>query len=548
MPKVIDELTPEEQQALLEIGEKYMPLLAKADKEVSQSMKILETTKDQSLIEKANLAIENRFQLSNQYFEKREAILRQAEIRLFDSFSKDPKIIVAMIKAEIPKHIAGHRVFAKAGEIPEEKENKLKISREIDKEIKKLQQAIDFNKKLLKNTPDDAELIKATKEMEESLTTITECYESTTTPLCEMLFSDKVLRDNIKDGFKLYLELLEKEAPEEYKNVWDYIEYCIKNKETIADKYMATSTLDSTVEIPKTRINVTTKAPKLLLTPIDKVSYLAFKGDGALYNSDEKSTGVILNRKTSKKEILSMVSLNYCNDKAIQISGKQELTPYDREVHDALVTLYVDGGNNCITPQMIYKAMTGNPESKLTSKQQTAINNSLNKLMYSHLRINASEEECRAYRFDRFSYESTVIQGEKVAATINGNNVEAYHLLREPVLYTYANLKNQVGRIDIKLLNSPVNKNEENIILQGYLYRRILAMKGSCKLSPTIIYSTIYEQLEIEAASDSALRKKKVKVRSTVRTILDYWKKQNFIKGYVENSRRNEIISVTIQC
>ena len=71
--------------------------------------------------------------------------------------------------------------------------------------------------------------------------------------------------------------------------------------------------------------------------------------------------------RKSKKEILSLVRLNYSNN-AIQISGEKELTQYDKEVHDALVTLYVDGGNEYITPQMIYKAMTVSPEAKLTPK------------------------------------------------------------------------------------------------------------------------------------------------------------------------------------
>lgn len=141
--------------------------------------------------------------------------------------------------------------------------------------------------------------------------------------------------------------------------------------------------------------------------------------------------------RKSKKEILSFARLDY-SDNAIQISGEKELTQYDREVHDALVTLYVDGGNEYITPQMIYRAMTGNPEAKLPPKQQEAISRSLNKLMYSRLIIKASKEECKAYGFDEFTYESTFIQAVKMPAEVNGVIAEVYHLLREPALYTYA--------------------------------------------------------------------------------------------------------------
>ena len=290
--------------------------------------------------------------------------------------------------------------------------------------------------------------------------------------------------------------------------------------------------------------NIKTKAPKQWITPIDKVSNLSFDGEGTLY--DENGVNVDIGGRKSKKEILSFVRLDY-SDNAIQISGKKELTQYDREVHDALVTLYTDGSNEYITPQMIYKAMTGNPEAKLAPKQQEAISNSLNKLMYSRLIINASKEECKAYGFDKFTYEGTVIQGEKATAKVNGVIVEVYHLLRKPALYTYADLKKQICRLDIKLLNSPVSKNEENITLQGYLLRHINGIKRS-KLSPTILYDSIYGQLGIQAqaSSDGALRKKKLKVRNTVKRILDYLKAHDFIKNYTENSDGQEVTGITI--
>lgn len=342
---------------------------------------------------------------------------------------------------------------------------------------------------------------------------------------------------------------------EEFKRATELMTEIIKLKESESPSELTTELIAEKIKkfenelLAKRNIkSILTKAPKQWITPIDKVSSKAFDGEGTLYNkkliSDKKLIGVEVGGRKSKKEILSMVSLDF-SDKAIQISGKKELTPYDRDVHDALVTLYVDGDNKYITPQMIYKTMTGNQETKLTPKQLEAINNSLNKLMYSKLVIEASNAECEAYGFDKWTYEGTVIQGEKATARVNGVIVEVYHLLREPALYTYASLKNQISRLDIKLLNSPVNKNEENITLQSYLLRRINGIK-SAKISTTILYSTIYEQLDIQASSDGALRKKKLKVRNTVKKILDYLKAQDFIKNYTENTNGQEVKSITI--
>ena len=115
----------------------------------------------------------------------------------------------------------------------------------------------------------------------------------------------------------------------------------------------------------------------------------------------------------------------------------------------------------------------------------------------------------------------------------------------------YAQQKNQIGRFDVKLLDTPNNKNEETIILEGYLRRRILAIKGSSKLSPTILYETVYKQLDLsKIKSDSAMRNKTQKIRDSVKKALDYFKKEGFIKGYVENSHKgdkNRKVSVTIR-
>lgn len=286
-----------------------------------------------------------------------------------------------------------------------------------------------------------------------------------------------------------------------------------------------------------------TNRPKKWVTPVDKVSNLAFDGNGTLYS--EKLIGIKINTRGAKKHILSMVSLDP-GDQSVKIIGKKELTPYDREVHDAIVTLYVEGKNDFFTPQMIYRTMTGNPSARLPAKQQLSISNSLNKLMFSIVRIESSKEECEAYGFDRFFYEGAVIQWEKCVATIKGTVLEVYHLLRQPVLYTYAGKKNQIGKFDIKLLNSPVNKNEENITLQSYLYRRILSVKSNTKLSSTIIYDSIYKKLGVKSTSVGALRKKKLKVRKTTKQILNYWVDLNFIQSFSENKCKDEIISITV--
>lgn len=227
-----------------------------------------------------------------------------------------------------------------------------------------------------------------------------------------------------------------------------------------------------------------TKYPKEFIYPKDKVSNLLFIG-----GLSEELISLKMEAENSKKELTAKVNINIDELKNISIS--RNLSPYDQEVHDSIVSLYVDGGNEYITLPMIYQTMTGNPTAKLNPKQKKAISESVDRCSLTRIRIDATDE-AKAYKMDKAVYEGNLLYTEKVTVQHKGNTNEYIHLLRKPVLYDYASSKNQIGRLDIKLLNTPANKNEEVIILQGYLQRRILTMKKS-NLSRNIVYDTIYK-------------------------------------------------------
>lgn len=353
----------------------------------------------------------------------------------------------------------------------------------------------------------------------------------------KVLLDGEDVKKRIQGSLHLHIEALKGNA-ELYKEFKTFVDNTIKRSEYVAPK--GTKHQDIT-KIPEAVVN--TIYPVNFLAPTDKVSNLAFSNE--LTGSHIQQ--LAMERRGSKKQITTLASIDFDSlNGSVQIKGRKELTAYDREVHDGIITLYVEGGNEYITPQMIYQVMTGNPNAYLEKKQAEAISDSITKCMYSRLIIDASEE-AKAYGFDSFKYDGSLISGERVTASLNGTVVECLRILRPPVLYEYANKKNQIGRFNIKLLNTPINKTEEIITLQGYLYRRILSMKNNSNLSKTIVYDTVYNQLDIKAASDGALRKKKAKVRSQVKKILDYWKQEQFIAGYVENKRGQVIYSVTIR-
>ena len=355
-------------------------------------------------------------------------------------------------------------------------------------------------------------------------------------------FSDENLRVQLHKTFASYLAFLEKASPEAYIEISEFIDACISDKNNIIAQAGGSRRSHKVGDIPTVR----TKIPEEYITTVDKVSNKTFSPDNdALYTQQLIAIGV--ERRGSKKEINTLLSISFeeLEKKGVHIDPKK-LTPFDREVHDAIITLFIEGGNELMSLEMLYRTITGDPKARLTRKQAEAISNSVTKLMHTIITIDATEE-ARAYKFDSFKYRGNLLYAEMAIASINGNVIEAIHIIKEPVLYSYANKTNKIGRVSLKLLNTPVNKNEETIILQGYLYRRILSMKGSKRLAPTIVYDTVYKQIELNAISDGALRKKKVGIRRKIKDILGYWEQEKFIIGYSENTHGQEAYSITIK-
>lgn len=545
MPRVIDELTPEEVEAIQRVDDEYRPLLDAAMSKFQAAFEAYSkagaaakaekrplTVEEAALGDVMNAAGDEQAALNEKWLEARAQVTRKAETRLFDSYRGNVEAILSMIKEEVPRHIAVTSIFA--GNEPTEKERRA-AERKAAKARKEIENGIAFNREQLKSRPDDEELIKATNGLVELL-------DSGAYKLCnpyDMAFSDDALRTSIYDSFANYLEFLKRAAPDAYKEAIEYIETCIENKRGMYD-----TVAQKTKAAQHPELSVMTTAPKEHLTTTDKLSGKAFDVENDILYT-KKLIAVGVERRGSKKQINTLLSMSFEElEKAGVIIDTKKLTPFDREVHDAITTLFVEGGNDVMSVEMIYRTMIGKPTARVMPKQAEAITQSITKMMHTLITIDASQEAA-AYGFDSLKYKGNLLYAEMAIASINNNVIEALHVIKEPVLYTYANRTNRIGRVDMKLLDTPLNKNEETIILQGYLYRRILAMQHGQNKS--IVYDTVYKQLEIDSPSAAALRKKKADVRSKVKSLLDYWKKEKFIAGYVENKRGKEMYSVTIR-
>ena len=77
----------------------------------------------------------------------------------------------------------------------------------------------------------------------------------------------------------------------------------------------------------------------------------------------------------------------------VTIENEQRLTPYDREIHNAVSTLCA-AGNEYINPQMIFQVLSGNTgqRAKISNEAREKILRSIDKMRYTEIEIDATEE------------------------------------------------------------------------------------------------------------------------------------------------------------
>lgn len=280
-------------------------------------------------------------------------------------------------------------------------------------------------------------------------------------------------------------------------------------------------------------VPISATVPKKMVKTKDKVSNMLVDN---FLNEGEKVLQMEI--RQSAKPISTKVTFSY---EGVDIFAKKEFTSFDREVHDAVVSLML-AGNKVISPSMVYRTMAGKTKSEyVTHEKIDEVSKSIDKCMFSKIVIDASEEAQVYKGFESTQFSGNLIAAEKMQVVINGQKVEAYKLLNLPILYRYAISKNQVATIPMVLLDTPLNKTTEVIILQGYLLRRIEAMR-SPRVSNIILYETIYKAMGAENAS----RQKKSNIRENVHVILRYWIEQNYIESYEENNKGKMKYSISI--
>ena len=252
-----------------------------------------------------------------------------------------------------------------------------------------------------------------------------------------------------------------------------------------------------------------------------------------------------------KTEITTRCILSYEGDN-VKLSGRQPCTEYDRNVADAVTSLFLYGDpSHIITPATVYRAMIHSTGTETPSPQTLgAVTRSLDKSRFVRVQIDCTQELLRrnaslnGEQITGGKVDTYLLPLEKIEVMAGGKRVTAYKILKTPVLYDYARLTKQVLTVPAKLLDVPNASNtEQRISIKGYLLRRITVMKGKTQQSNRILFEKIWDA----AGKPDPSPKEAQRIREYTFTVLDYWKKERYIKGYKAMKGGKAYTAVEIQ-
>lgn len=297
--------------------------------------------------------------------------------------------------------------------------------------------------------------------------------------------------------------------------------------------------------------------PHKHIIPNNKITNELSAGRITFSDNIEDFFNIRVSKENAKNPIISTIMVAYDGDN-VQISGRRPFTEYDRNVYNAVVSLYVNGDpQHVMTPAMIYRAMTGLSEASNPSPQQIgAVTKSLDKMRFTRVRIDCTEElkmrraQLNSVPIVNGMVDTYLLNADGAQVTAGGRVVEAYRVNQPPVLYEYSRATKQVLTVPSDLLaikeadnkgvyNNFISNNESRIQVKGYLLRRIEGMKGKNALNNNIISLQSYEKngkhhpgLYEIAGKPTPTTKESTNIRSYISSVLNFWKAEKYIKDF----------------
>lgn len=224
------------------------------------------------------------------------------------------------------------------------------------------------------------------------------------------------------------------------------------------------------------------------------------------------------------------------------------LTKFDKSVINAVFSI-IEAGNTTFTSKQVAIQTTQNKVpnkntvgayTKSIDKMRTIIHNVD---VTEHYKLNNGDTD----GLNKLEVEGYLLPVEAIAITMNnGTKVKGYGLIKRPVLLAYAKETKQIHTVSNEVLNVPVNKTENVIIMRDYLIQQIgIIYNAHSKLSNNILISTVLDYAGFDLMDMD--RRRKAEQINHIKAMIEYWNKIKYIEyGYKFNYKGRTLESITI--
>ena len=228
----------------------------------------------------------------------------------------------------------------------------------------------------------------------------------------------------------------------------------------------------------------------------------------------------------------------------------EEITQFDMAVLDAVYTIMC-AGYDVFTLEGVGKVMSGNKAQKITPSKLVAIEDSIEKMRCTHIRIDC-EEQFRSRKDTRdmkYIYESYFLPANRVSGEYeaNGKSVTAYQIIEKSGYYKYAENLHQIVDFDAELLDTHTKFTDtfEAILIKRYVIKRVELIKSANNLKNNKISYDWYDKsvgvkkglfadLGYIPNSTANWRDKKKRINRIVKLTLQSLKEKNAIVDFVQ--------------
>ena len=232
-----------------------------------------------------------------------------------------------------------------------------------------------------------------------------------------------------------------------------------------------------------------------------------------------------------------------------ELKGTENVTEYDKSVHNMAVSIGKVNEHGFFTARELATALIhgDNPNNNRVSSQQIgAVTKSIEKQRHIDITIDWTEHKRLNNKgnipedVSSFKVKDYMLPVRELTATIGGNTLHGYQFI-DPVklspLYQYASSVGQIGQHPVKMLNVPINLDQQKLVIRDFLLEEIAHIKNS----KIVWNNTIGVNRLLEVAGENSQtinRIKKKRLLDAVEEMLTYWKKEDYIKDFKKNKAK----------